>query len=323
MQQKLLKIFLTQQELLKIFFMQPKLLSIFLASLFSVILWVFVSFSADYTATFRIPIEFTNIKEGNSLLSQSNSEIALTVNGQGWALAQIAFGPKNTFMISTNENIGLQNYNLREAISENEWLNPSIQVLLVSPLNISYSVERLNYKIVPIVADVSIGISEGFDLVSKVKLIPDSVRISGPKSLVNSIKTISTEKFEFDNLDQSVSSQLKLKSVKYINFENNFTNIEFAVEKITDKTFYNIPIKVINVPNLRELDLFPPNVDVTLRGGLISLGVQDIDGISAVVDFNDAFIDTLGFIKAQVSIPEFTTLTNVKPNRLKYIIKQY
>ena len=323
MQQKLLKIFFTQQKLLKIFFSQPKLLTIFLASLFSVILWVFVSFSDNYTTTFRIPIEFTNINEGNSLLSQSNSEIGLTVNGQGWALAQIAFGPKNTFKISTNDNVGMQNFNVRDAVSENEWLSPSIQVVLVSPLNISYSVERLNYKTVPIVADISIGISEGYDLVSKVKLTPDSVKISGPKSLVKSIKSIATEKFEFENLEESTSTQLKLKNIKFINIENNLTNVEFAIERIVDKTFHNIPIKVINVPKLRELDLFPPNIDVTLRGGLVSLGVQDIEGISAVVDFNDAFIDTLGFVKAQVSIPEFTSLANVNPNRLKYIIKQY
>ncbi len=323
MQNKLLKIFFTPQKLLKIFLSQPKLLTILLASLFSLILWVFVSFSNDYTATFRIPIEFTNIKEGNSLLSQSASEIAITVSGEGWSLAQITFGGKNQFKISTNENVGLQNYIVRDAISGNEWLSPSIQVVSVSPLNISYSVERLNYKVVPLNADITLGISEGYDLVSKIKLSPDSVKISGPKSLVKSIQSISTEKFKFDNLDAHVSTLLKLKSTDYISFENNMTNIDFSIEKIVDKTFHNIPIKIINIPNLRELDLFPPNVDITLRGGLESLGIQDIEGISAVVDFKDAFIDTLGFVKAQISIPGFTKLTNVKPDKLKYIIKQY
>ncbi len=312
-----------QPNILKIFFTQPKLLKILLASLFSVILWVFVSFSNDYTTTFRIPIEFTNIKEGNSLLSQSHSDISLTINGQGWSLAQITFGPKTTFKISTNENVGLQNYNVRDAISDNVWLSTSVQVVLIAPLDISYSVERLNYKTVPLVSDVVIGISDGYGLVSKVELTPDSVKISGPKSLVKSIESVSTKKFEFDDINESISTQLKLKSIKYINFENNMTNIEFGVQKIVDKTFYSIPINVINVPNLRELYLFPPNVDITLRGGLENLGVQDVEGISAVVDFNDAFRDTLGFVKAQVTIPEFTTLTNVKPNTLKYIIKQY
>ncbi len=303
--------------------MKPKLLTIFLASLFSIILWVFVSFSNDYTTTFRVPLEFTDIKEGNALLSQSNSEIGLTIKGQGWSLAQIAFGPETTFKISTDENIGTHNYNVRDAIGENSWLSASIQVVSISPLEISYSVEQLNYKTVPIVADVSIGIEEGYGLVSKVEIVPDSVKISGPKSLIDDVTSIYTEKYEFENNDESVSAQLKLKAIKYINYENSMTNIKFVVQKIVDKTFNNIPIKIVNVPNLRELDLFPPDVDVTLRGGLENLGIQSVEGISVVVDFHDAFRDTLGFIKPQITIPEFTTLINVKPNTLKYIIKQY
>jgi len=303
--------------------MNPKIFKIVLASLFSVILWVFVSFSNDYTTTFRVPVEFTNIKEGNALLSQLSSEIGITIKGQGWSLAQITFGPETTFRISTNENVGVQNYNVRDAIGENRWLSSSIQVVSISPLEISYSVERLIYKTVPIVADISIGINEGYGLVSKVELIPDSVKLSGPKSLVNSIKSVSTEKYEFENNDESISTQLKLKLTKYINYENNMTNIKFVVQKIVDKTFNNIPITIVNVPNLRELVLFPPNIDVTLRGGLENLGIQNVEGISAVVDFNDAFRDTLGFIKPQITFPEFTSLINVKPNTLKYIIKQY
>ncbi|MCF6268423.1 MAG: YbbR-like domain-containing protein [Melioribacteraceae bacterium] len=303
--------------------MTPKLLKILLALIFSVILWVFVSFSNSYTTTFRVPVEFTNIKEGYALLSQTSSEIGLTIKGEGWSLAQITFGPETTFKISTNENIGIQNYNVSDAIGENRWLSSSIEVVSISPLEIGYSVERLNYKTIPIVADISIGIDEGFGLVSKVELTPDSVKISGPKSLIDNIKSVVTEKYEFDNNDESISTQLKLKEIKHINFENDITNIEFVVQKIVDKTFNNIPIKIVNVPNLRELNLFPANIDVTLRGGLEDLGIQDVESISAVVDFNDAFRDTLGFVKPQITIPEFTTLINVKPNKLKYIIKQY
>jgi len=303
--------------------MQPKLFKILLASLLSIILWVFVSFSNDYTTSLRVPIEFTNVKEGNALLTQSNSDISLTIKGQGWSLAQIAFGPEIQYRISTNENLGIQKFDVRDAISENTWLSSSIQVVLISPLEISYSIERLNYKVVPIVADIAIEISEGYGLVSNIKLTPDSVKISGPKSLVKSIKEISTENYQFENIDENISEQLKLKSIKHLSLENDLINMEYEIQKISDKTFKDIPIKVVNVPNLRELDLFPPNIDVTLRGGLQNLGIQNVDGISAVVDFNDAFRDTLGFVKPKITIPEFTTLINAKPNTLKYIIKQY
>jgi hypothetical protein len=303
--------------------MNPKLLTIFLVSSFSVILWVFVSFSYDYTTTFTVPLEFVNIKEGHALLSQSNSDISITIKGQGWSLAQITFGPETTFKISTNDKIGIQNYNIRASIGQNTWLNSSLQVVMISPEEVSCAIERLSYKKVPIVDNVSIGLEAGYGLVSKVRLIPDSVKISGPKSLIHVLKSIETERVEFDNSNENISTKLNLKPIKYVNFENNKTIIEFDVQKIVDKTFKNVKVKVVNVPNLRDLDLFPPAIDVTLRGGLQNLGIQTSDDITAVVDFNDAFRDTIGFVKPKITIPEFSTLINAQPNTLNYIIKQY
>ena len=303
--------------------MNPKLLTIFLVTSFSVILWVFVSFSYDYTTTFTVPLEFVNIKEGHALLSQSNSDISITIKGQGWSLAQITFGPETTFKISTNDNIGIQNYNIRGSIGQNTWLNSSLQVVMISPEEVRCAIERLSYKKVPIVDDVSIGLEAGYGLVSNVRLVPDSVKIYGPKSLVHSLKSIETERFEFDNSSENISTMINLKPIKYIDFENDKTTIEIDVQKIVDKTFKNVQVKVVNVPNLRDLDLFPPSIDVTLRGGLQNLGIQTSDDITAVVDFNDAFRDTIGFVKPKITIPEFSTLINAQPNTLNYIIKQY
>jgi len=303
--------------------MKPKFLTIFLVTTFSIILWIFVSFSNDYSTTFTVPLEFTNIKDGYALLSQSNFNVSFTIKGQGWSLAQLTYGPETTFKISTNNNIGIQKYNIRSAIGENNWLNSTIQVVMVSPSEVSCAVERLSYKEVPIIENVSIELSEGYGLVSKVELIPDSVKLFGPRSLVQNIEAVSSENFSFENNSESVSAQLKLKPIKYISFENDKTTIQFKVQKIVDKVFKDVPVKVVNVPKLRDLDLFPPVINVTLRGGLENLGIQTSEDITAVVDFNDAFRDTIGFVKPKITIPEFSTLINASPNTLNYIIKQY
>lgn len=302
--------------------MTPKYLKIVLSTLFSITLWIFVSFSYEYTNTLRVPIQFTDIREGNAILSQSTREVNLTIKGQGWVLAQIASGSDAFFQISTNEKVGVQRKDVREAISENSWINPSVQVAMISPAFVDYTIERLRYKSVPIVSGAAISIEKGYNLVSNIILNPDSVKISGPQSLINSIKNISTEGDEFENIDEDVSTQIALKPLRYIQYENQFTNIEFKVQKIVDKTFKNVPVKVENVPSLRTLELFPPNIDITLRGGLENVGVMSYDSISVSVDFNDAFLDSLGELTPRIRIPNFTTLTNINPKTLKYIIKQ-
>ncbi|MBU0475888.1 MAG: YbbR-like domain-containing protein [Bacteroidetes bacterium] len=302
--------------------MTPKYLKIVLSTLFSITLWIFVSFSYEYTNTIRVPIKFTDIREGNAILSQSTNEINLTLKGQGWILAQISSGSDVFFQISTDEKFGVQRKDVREAISENSWINPSVQVAMISPAFVDYKIERIKYKNVPIVSDAAISIEKGYNLVSEIILNPDSLKISGPQSLVNSIQNISTEAEIFENIDENISTQIALKPLRYIQYENQFTNIEFKVQKIVDKTFNNVPVKVENVPNLRTLELFPPNVDITLRGGLENVGKMSVDSVSISVDFNDAFLDSLGVLYPKITIPNFTVLTNVNPKTLKYIIKQ-
>jgi len=302
--------------------MKPKFLKIFLSTIFSIILWIFVSFSYEYTTTFRVPINFTNIKESNTILSQSSNEINLTIKGQGWVLAQISSVAESYFQISTNEKVGIQHADVREALSENSWLNPSVQVVMLSPAVVDYAIERLNSKVVPILTDIKIDIEEGYGIVSDIILNPDSVKIFGPVTLMNTIHDVSTKPLQLTNIDEDISTEIVLKPLEYIKYEKEITRIEFSVQKLVDKTFENVPVKVENVPNLRTLELFPPHINITLRGGLVNLGVMRTDSIKATVDFNDAFLDSLGKINPKILIPNFTTLTNVNPKTLKYIIKQ-
>ncbi len=303
--------------------MTPKIKTIILSTLFSIILWVFVSFSGDYTTSFKVPVKLDNIKEGNALLYQSASEVSLAIKGEGWVLAQIAFGPETVFKISTNKNVGIQKANVRGSVSENTWINPSLLVAMVSPAEIDYTIERVSYKEVPIVFDASLNIKNGYKLVSQISLNPDSVKISGPQSLLKSITSVSTEQIDYENIDEKVSESILLKPQKYIKYTEQSSNIEFDVQKIVDKTFKDIPLVIENVPNLRSLELYPSSINVTLRGGLKNLGVMNEDSITAIVDFNDAFLDSLGVIKPKILIPNFTNLTNVNPKTLKYIIRQY
>ena len=122
--------------------MTPKITTIILSTLFSITLWVFVSFSYDYTTSFSVPIKFTNLKEGTALVSQSARVVNISIQGQGWVLAQIAFGQETVYQISTEENVGIQEVDVRGAISENAWINPTLQVSMISPATLNFTIEK-------------------------------------------------------------------------------------------------------------------------------------------------------------------------------------
>ncbi|MCK5085894.1 MAG: hypothetical protein KAQ90_00165, partial [Melioribacteraceae bacterium] len=88
--------------------MKPKFLILIFVGIFSIILWVFVSFSEDYVTTVKVPIKFIDLKEGYAIREQSYDELSLTIKGEGWELAQTTFGKENDFRISTQKKIGKQ-----------------------------------------------------------------------------------------------------------------------------------------------------------------------------------------------------------------------
>jgi len=303
--------------------MKPKFLILIFVGIFSIILWVFVSFSEDYITTVKVPIKFIDLREGYGIREQSYDELSLTIKGEGWELAQTTFGKENDFRISTQKKIGKQVFQVRDEIVNNSWLTSSLQVSVISPPQVELFVERINYKTVPIVHELNLEYKPGYDLVSDISLSPDSILISGPKSLIKNIKSVKTKKMKLDNLDQDVSMKVEIDQMPYFLYEFGTTKIEFAVQKIVDKTFENVHVETKNVPPSRELSLYPSKIKVVVRGGVKMLGKLDVEDIKPYILFKQAYYDTLGAIEPMIEAPAFTKIVDYQPKRIEYIIKQY
>ena len=303
--------------------MKPNIVTIILSTIFSVVLWIFVSFSDDYSTNITVPIEFSNFRDEYTIQYQSSEEASITLQGKGWALSQITMGPQNKFEISTDDKIGKQKIQVRDALSNNPWLTSSVQVTRVNPAQVEFTIERINYKSIPIVPNISIGTMENYGLVSEVTVEPDSVRISGPKSIVKKLNAIITKSIVFDELDEKVISKVELEPINHITFEDNNCTINFDIQKIVDISFKDIYVDVIDVPPSRELLLYPSKINVTLRGGIKKLGTLNKDEIHAYVKFQKAFTDTLGIVEPIIEIPQYTKISNIEQKNLEYIIKQY
>ena len=66
--------------------MKPNIVTIILSTIFSVVLWIFVSFSDDYSTNITVPIEFSNFRDEYTIQYQSSEEASITLQGKGWAL---------------------------------------------------------------------------------------------------------------------------------------------------------------------------------------------------------------------------------------------
>ena len=303
--------------------MKKKIITISFISFLSIVLWVFVALSQEFITTVEIPISFSELPKNYSVGSSSTDQIFFKIKGKGWELAKLFLGSREEFLISTHRRIGKYKNELRDFLDINPWLNSNFQVLEISPTQIEYEVEKVNSKRVKIYRNFSIEFKQGFAATSAVKITPEFIELYGPSSILQNIDSVKTESKIYQNINENFSEQLQLADIQGVIFSVTKCNVEFEVQKIVDKKIESVPVELRNVPESKDLTLFPGKVDIVLRGGINKLGKITSDSIKAFVNYWKALKSNEGFVEPEIILPEFVTLIAVEPKKIEYIIKQY
>jgi YbbR domain-containing protein len=303
--------------------MKSKVFVISLIVSFSILLWVFVSFSGEYSIILNIPVEVSNIPETHSISLISANDVSLRLKGQGWQLVQHTLGRDPKFLIASPNQTGENEISVRNALELNSWLATSLQLTEINPEKINIGLEKRKTKKVEIIPVVSLTFKPGYGLVSQVKIEPDSVEITGPESIIDEIEIINTKSKGLSNLESETSFSLQLEKRKFVEISDNECKIIVDVQKIVDKNFDDLFVQTKNIPSRYELMLAPQKISLTLRGGISQLSKMKNEDLNIFVNFEQAINDTVGSVEPVIEIPEFTSLIDIKPNRLEYIIKKY
>jgi len=302
--------------------MKRRFLTISLAILFSIILWLSISLSSEYFTGIVMPINYVDIPKGYIVGAYTSDEVTLSFKSIGWQILALNLSKETAFNVSVKNDSGRQKVNLRESLSNNSWLTNTIQVLDISPIDLDVFVEKIAYKKVKVIPNLSLQFKSNFGLTAPLNLKPDSVLLSGPQSFVEDISTIKTYFKEFIDLNESFSEELKLDLDPILNSTPPFVKINFDIQELVDREFENISVSIVNLPPFREVTFYPDKVNIVLRGGIDYLGKFDKNLIQPYIDYNDVIDDTLGSVPPRLSVPDFTEIIVIKPNRLKYIIKK-
>lgn len=303
--------------------MKKKIITISFIAVLSIIFWGAVALSQDYIATIKVRIVYTDLPKNYSIGYSSLTESYLQVKGKGWELAKLSVGSEADFYVSAHRRPGRQKKNLRDFIESNQWLFPSIQVLQISPSQIEFDVDRVNSKIVKIAKNFTLNFKPGFAATSEILLEPAYVEVFGSHSILQNVDSVGTVAQEFNNVSETISTNITLEEIPGLRYSFSRTKLNVEVQKIVDKSFTGIQVEVKNVPDAKELILFPAKIDVVLRGGINKLGRLTNDSLKVVIDYWNALKEEGGKVEPEIIIPKFTNLISVEPKKLEYIIKQY
>ena len=303
--------------------MKKNLHIIIISILFSIILWVSISLSNDYYAIVDIPIKLIDFPNGYSTGSKIPGDISVKLKGKGWKLIAVNLGSESDYKVPVGKTVGKRNINLYNYLVDNQWLSSDVEVMDLSPDTISFYVEKIHSKKVPIVSNLRLEFKPGYGLASPIIMSPETTMVSGPESYLKKLNSISTQNLTMKDLDDRIIKQVPLKKIQGMQYNTRFVRINLNVQKIVEKEIDDIFVHIIDVPRDRDVVLLPNKISVNVRGGIDILGRLSEKQFDAYVNYRDVVLDTLGSVAPHVKLPPNISLLNIKPERLRYIIKKF
>ena len=221
--------------------MKKNLYIIFLSLAFSVILWVSITLSNDYSTNLQLPIKFINLPEGYVTTSPSSEKISIKVRGKGWNLLTARIAAQNDYYVDAGKELKKkQILDLRSFAAENTWLTSKLQILEITPDTISFSFEKIGYAKLKIVPHLQLDFKTGYSLATNVTVIPESTIVSGPIQKINAMVDVPTELLKVSSLSEKTEKIVELKNIPGLNYEVQSASVILNVQRTVEQSFDEI-----------------------------------------------------------------------------------
>tara|TARA_Y100000385_G_scaffold140064_1_gene145492 strand:- start:314 stop:1276 length:963 start_codon:yes stop_codon:yes gene_type:complete len=209
-----------------------------------------------------------------------------------------------------------QEFFIQKQFFENTKLN------ILNPLFLEFKFSRLEEKVFSVVPQIEINLRAGYLIDSSLKVTPDSILVSGPKSILDTLNTIQSESIIADDLYENFRKKVSLRSIPEIQLSESKVTVEVAVSRYTEKEFL-LNVEVINLPLGTRVKLFPPKAKVRVTLPLSVLRTIKASDFNLVVDYNNIFKDAekkLDLI--MIRRPSSVKKVILEPKKVNYLIRK-
>ncbi|MCL6217722.1 CdaR family protein [Zunongwangia pacifica] len=294
--------------------------------IFSTIIWVLVQLSKEYNRTVEIPLAYINTPLDKSVQEKPKT-VRFNLDAKGFLLIwkYEFFKPVLTIDLKNAKEVGSQLvYNIRDnrnSIENQLDIDFDDANFLKDSLVIDFQPRK--EKRVLVLPKTNLNYDIGFSAVNRVQLVPDSITVSGPKNIIDTLSSVSTNVISASNISKDILGTISIDTTNLgmLNFYRNTVDYTQKVAKFTEGNV-EIPVEVINVPRGTNLTIFPKRVMVYYQVNLKNYEFVKADQFKVVCDFNE-IQEGVGYMLAQISEqPRFVNNVRLNERKIQFIIKR-
>ncbi|MBN1951487.1 MAG: YbbR-like domain-containing protein [Bacteroidales bacterium] len=299
--------------------------------------WLLRALSDVYVAEIEYPVEFINLPQNRILTQAPIKTLKLQVKADGYTILSNRMKSKkalkydvNTFALysklrDSTTLFALTGSQTAQLSSELSLENRNMQVIDISPDTLVFHFARIRKRLLPVIpqlasnpdryADQCMANGEAF-------ATPDSVEVSGPVFLVDSLKGVKTQVVQFHNLKNDGVKQVALQPIKQVKISPTSVKVTQPVDEFTEAEIM-VPIISRNVPDSLSLKTFPRTVKLIYLITLDKYDKINEEILEAYVDYNAIDPSLNKKLRVELGpIPDYIHNISIIPRNVDFLIEK-
>lgn len=285
------------------------------------LLWFTFSMRETYTVAVEVPLVVSQLPADRALRVRPPETARLQMQGEGWSLLTISRTPPPVELRASEEAVSIV-----QAATESSNLPSGVAVLGAQPATVKLDLEDAVSRVVPVRLTGAYGVEAPYGLLRAPVIRPDSVRVTGARSLLAGLASWPTEPIDLGALRRTRVATVTLRDTLdgLVNRSIDRATVTFEVEQFTEGVRM-LEVRVRNVPpdvtavrllpaRVRATYLVPVAADYYERARTSPDFYADVDYLEIVRD------TTLGTVSVRARVPAGLPVRQVRlsPQRLEY-----
>ncbi len=301
--------------------------------LLSFIFWYLNSLSKEIEAEIRYPVRYINFPKERVLSKDLPSRLSLYLKGPGYSVFKLRITGNRVpaiFDFSTLNYRRIPGSKLPEYYIKTSDLIPKLKnelrteckILTIKPDTLFFSFDRIITKTVPVVSRVEVVTDRQYIIKGRIGFEPDSIKISGPLRILDTINSVRTKYKKFAGIRESVERNINLDIPDYYTASVRKVTLKIPVEQFTEAEL-SVPVRILNQPDSIELKIFPDVVTVRVLVAVNDFKRLEEIPFEVILDVRKADLNSQVRIPLEIrNVPPFLTSLRITPPDVDFLIEK-
>jgi YbbR domain-containing protein len=301
--------------------------------LLSFIFWYLNSLGKETEYNIKYPVKYINFPQERVLAEDLPSTLDLSLKGPGYSVLKLKLSGNRAPVILDISSIsyrrvpGSRSLNYYIVTSglipklKNQ-LRADCTITSIRPDTLFLYFDKIITKQVGVIPSIEVTTEKQYLIKGNIMVNPDTVTITGPKQIIDTIRSIKTKYKKLKGVDETVTLNLPLVTLKEYSVSEKRVMVTVPVEQFTEAE-YHVRVKILNNPDSVDVKIFPDAVTVKCL-----VAVSDYKKIGelpfeVILDLEKANLNSSEKLPLSFrNIPPFISSLRVVPSEVDFLIEK-